>query len=131
MQSLSEESSGSSTRRRRGHALSPSSPSGASSAGSLGEVDPFGEGEAREGEVGEAANPYVKIPVPKPRTSLLRVTKKLEDRREDDDGCESDSTLDPRAGGRRGREERWEETEVEEEDQLSILTDGVAEQMMY
>ena len=50
--------------------------------------------------------------------------------RGEDTGCDSDSTLDPRpSGGRREEEEeRWEE---EEEGEMSILTDGVAEQMMY
>ena len=84
---------------------------------------------------------------------------------EEGNGCDSDSTLDPRPRGQveaedeweeEGREgrrrwenerrrsrrrmggERWSEEEEEEggrsqevEDGLSILTDGVAEQMMY
>merc|ERR1719430_291094 len=91
IQSLSEESSGCST-RRRAPILSPSSTE------SLHELvnspDPFGEGEMEDGEaLGEATNHYVKLPVPKPRTSLLRTLSRKED--DEEDGCDSDSTLDP------------------------------------
>ena len=172
VQSLSEESSGCSTRRRQ-PALSPSSPStGSVESLDEGGRDPFGEGEGGGGGR-EASNPYVRIPVPRPRTSLLRrkqeeVEEEEEEEEieeEDENGCDSDSTLDPRPRGqaeaetdweeegregrrrwemerrsrRRRREgERWSEEEEEEDvdreggaDGLSILTDGVAEQMMY
>merc|ERR1719454_448005 len=108
VQSLSEESSGCSTRRRP-TALSPSSPStGSVESLEEGERDPFGEGEGGGGGR-EASNPYVRIPVPRPRTSLLRRRQEEDDEEEEEEekeeeedgnGCDSDSTLDPRPRGR-------------------------------
>jgi len=202
VQSLSEESSGCSTRRKNKHL---SETLDFDSSDSENELSPSGQfsglfdldtelGRVHKGSKAKllhsgsdtssdledlpqyAANPHVRIPqgvvpIPMPRKSLDPVGPT--DRTESynttqvisDEGCDSDSTLDPRPENpqnrsmskrqRRGRNwniseqedtEQWEagsDWDVKEDsdgvtdndlitdDNISIVTDGVAQQMMY
>merc|ERR1712106_215391 len=206
VQSLSEESSGCSTRRKNKHLSETLDFDSSDSENELSPSGPFpglydldtelgrvhtlprkgskaqllNSGSDTSSDVEDlpqyAANPHVRIPqgvvpIPMPRKSLdnLGATDRTDNYNNklviSDDGCDSDSTLDPkpknsrsRSLGRRQRRGRnwnlsehedtgqWEagsDWEVKEDsdgvtdndlitdDNISIVTDGVAQQMMY
>lgn len=203
VQSLSEESSGCSTRRKNKYLSESLELDSSDSETSLSPTDPFKGLYDLDTELGKvqtlqrkrrkakllncesdtsseldelpsyAANPHVRIPegipIPMPRKSLDNKlsTKENTDGNQmiNDEGCDSDSTLDPRPQNprtssaskrqRRGRNwnlsehedtKQWEggsDWDVKEEsdfitdndfitdDNISIVTDGVAQQMMY
>jgi len=184
IQSLSEESSGGSTRRRRTGQSQASLRFDSSEDSEAGDEDAGPQGpepeallslglvhnsstaallhstEEEDSEEDEfstvpvyAANPHVKIPggvpVPVPRTSLL-----TQARAASDNGCDSDSTIDirirkpensSRSSPRPGRpvadqdaDEDWEvredssdDDDITDVDTTSIITDSLAQQMMY
>jgi len=206
VQSLSEESSGCSTRRKNKHLSETLDFDSSDSENELSPSGPFPGLYDLDTELGRvhtlprkgskaqllnsgsdtssdledlpqyAANPHVRIPqgvvpIPMPRKSLdnLGATDRTDNYNNklviSDDGCDSDSTLDPkpknsrsRSLGRRQRRGRnwnlsehedtgqWEagsDWEIKEDsdgvtdndlitdDNISIVTDGVAQQMMY
>eukprot|EP00090_Calanus_glacialis_P004073 TRINITY_DN13020_c0_g1_i1.p1 TRINITY_DN13020_c0_g1~~TRINITY_DN13020_c0_g1_i1.p1 ORF type:complete len:1584 (-),score=357.76 TRINITY_DN13020_c0_g1_i1:90-4673(-) len=206
VQSLSEESSGCSTRRKNKHLSETLDFDSSDSENELSSSGPFPGIYDLDTELGRvhtlprkgskaqllnsgsdtssdledlpqyAANPHVRlpqgvVPIPMPRKSLdtLGTTDRTENYNNklviSDEGCDSDSTLDPRPENprscsmskrqRRGRNwniseqedtEQWEagsDWEIKEDsdgvtdndlitdDNISIVTDGVAQQMMY